>query len=620
MTEKLAVQEQIATFTEAVSRAIFAATHGLQYGGDRDIYAVGGYPRSLTFSDFTDLYERDPIAGQVVDMPAEGTWRVPPEVNEKDADDDTPFSEAFAELADRLRLWGVFERADRMSRIGQYSVILIGTSGGSDQTLTQPLTRLGDPNAVLFLKPYNQSLATIRQWVTDPTNPRFGMPLSYDIDMSSNISGFMPGTLPRVEVDASRVIHIAEGLLNDDIFGRPSLQRIYNALHDLQKIETSTAEAFWQRVAGILTAKMDTQKDVAPLDATELKELDTALKELYHDLRRTFAGRGIELSRLAESEPNPGPASDLYFTLIAAGSAIPKRLLFGSETGERASTEDAKTYLGMISERQAQHAEPHILRPFIDRMIDVAVLPRPKNGYEVVWPTLFEESEKDQAEANKLRADAAKSLTPMGGDPIELIEIDDERNIWLVPRDAGEASPFEAIEPPQPPDGGQGPEPPPATPDAAGNVFDPNQPRVPAGSGDPSGEWVGGSGPMTAYHGTDADFDAFDAAKIGSSTDEGFLGRGFYFSTDPNIGRTNRRTMQVSLDIGNPLNLEMAKWGTDKRNLIRDALGLAHDSSADTVTSEILRQGFDSVRLDYSRLGYLHAEVVVFDPARVKIL
>ena len=125
---------------------------------------------------------------------------------------------------------------------------------------------------------------------------------------------------------------------------------------------------------------------------------------------------------------------------------------------------------------------------------------------------------------------------------------------------------------------------------------------------------------MTAYHGTDADFDAFDAAKIGSSTDEGFLGRGFYFSTDPNIGRTNCRTMQVSLDIGNPLNLEMAKWGTDKRNLIRDALGLAHDSSADTVTSEILRQGFDSVRLDYSRLGYLHAEVVVFDPARVKIL
>jgi len=198
------------------------------------------------------------------------------------------------------------------------------------------------------------------------------------------------------------------------------------------------------------------------------------------------------LSRLSESEPNPSDAADLYFTLIAAGSAIPKRLLFGSETGERASSEDAKTYLGMISERQTQHAEPRILRPFVDRMIDIAVLPRPKNGYEVVWPTLFEESERDQAEANKLRADAAKSLTPMGGDPIELIEIDDERNIWLVPRAAGAASPFEALEPPQPPDGGQGPEPPPATPDAAGNVFDPNQPRVPAGSGDPSGEWVGG--------------------------------------------------------------------------------------------------------------------------------
>ena len=468
-TSAVATQEaavnQIAVFTETVSRALFAARHGLQYGGERDIYTVGGYPRALTFADYVDLYDRDPIAGQIVDMPAEGTWRVPPEVNEKEATGDTKFSTRFAELADRLSLWNVFERADRMARIGQYSVILIGTAGGSDQTLTQPMPRTPDPASILFLKPFNENLAKVKTWVTDGSSDRFGFPETYDLDLSSNVSGFQPNTgLGNREVHASRVIHVAEGLLNNDVFGRPALQRVFNALHDLQKIETSTAEAFWQRVAGILTAKMAVEKDVAPLDENELKALDTALQELYHDLRRTFYGRGIELSRLAETEPDPSAAADLYFTLIAAGSAIPKRLLFGSETGERASSEDAKTYLGMISERQAQHAEPRILRPFIDRLIDIGTLPRPKDGYKVVWPTLFEESERDQAEANKLRADAAKSLTPVGGDPVELIEIDDERNIWLKPRSPNDASPFEAPEPaplPQGPDGT--PEPPAAT-------------------------------------------------------------------------------------------------------------------------------------------------------------
>lgn len=43
-----------------------------------------------------------------------------------------------------------------------------------------------------------------------------------------------------------------------------------------------------------------------------------------------------------------------------------------------------------------------------------------------------------------------------------------------------------------------------------------------------------GGKPLAVYHGTDADFSAFDPARMGSKTDDGAYGRGFYFS--PNHG------------------------------------------------------------------------------------
>ena len=452
---------------ESLVRQRVAGIHGMQYDTARDIYKVGGYPRSLGYSHFRDLYDRDPIAGQIVDMVAEATWRSPPEISEPDKPDGTPFTEAVESLVDRLGLWRVFERADRLARIGRYSVVLIGT-GASDDQLVRPMKNLRGPEGVLFLATYSEKHAEIDTWVEDGADPRFGMPETYKIDLGSGVAGFKRNKPGTIQVHWSHCLHIAEGLLEDEVYGPGCLLRLYNDLHDLQKISTSTAEAFWQRVAGILQAVIDPARDQATISDTELANLDDALQELYHDLRRTFYGQGIELKRLAESEPNPEAAADLYMTRISAGAAIPKRMLFGSETGERSSTEDQKTYLGAIGERQKQFVEPSFVRALIDRLQEKRALPRVET-YDIVWPTLFQVPESEIAEANLSRARAIKELTPMGGDPSLLYEIDEERNIWPIPRKAEEASPFE----------GTLPDP---------NQPDPNAAEPPADTGDPEGD------------------------------------------------------------------------------------------------------------------------------------
>lgn len=87
----------------------------------------------------------------------------------------------------------------------------------------------------------------------------------------------------------------------------------------------------------------------------------------------------------------------------------------------------------MIGERQRAFAEPALVRALIERLLDWQALPAPVTGtYEIQWPALYRESETVIAEANLKRAQAAAALTPLGGDPLQLVEIDDESNVWLV--------------------------------------------------------------------------------------------------------------------------------------------------------------------------------------------
>lgn len=408
---------------------------GLLYKGLRDIYTTAGYIEEgkENFDNYWGLYERDPVAGRVVDMPPKTTWRTPPEVFEGEDQDKataTAFEAAWTDLVKRLKLWRQLERVDRLARVGRYAVLLLGVKGPTDQELKEPMERMvGGTKDLLYLACYAEKFAAIKTWEVDQKNPRFGLPLTYEINLSSGITAFKD---KKVLVHASRIIHVAEDPLTDEVYGRPALKRILNPLSDLLKVTASTGEAYWQLAARILTGSIDPA--VTEIKEGQMDSMGEALEEMVHDLRRQFVGQGVDLKWLTGEPPKASDALDVYKAMIAVGSGIAARILFGSEQGQLASSQDERAYFGMINERQEHHAEPMILRPFIDRLVEADGLPKPGvDGYNVVWPALFELSDKEIAEANLTRAKSAKELTPMGGDPRELVEVDEERNVWLVP-------------------------------------------------------------------------------------------------------------------------------------------------------------------------------------------
>ncbi len=124
---------------------------------------------------------------------------------------------------------------------------------------------------------------------------------------------------------------------------------------------------------------------------------------------------------------------------------------------------------------------------------------------------------------------------------------------------------------------------------------------------------------IIAYHGTDSKFSKFSSTYIGAR-DPGFLGRGFYFSTDTNVGKRNRYLMQVKLSLRKSLTLELPEWRANKQHIVRKALGLEPDTSAEDVTKALRKAGYDSVVLDYSPVQYHHKEIMVLDADDVKFV
>lgn len=122
------------------------------------------------------------------------------------------------------------------------------------------------------------------------------------------------------------------------------------------------------------------------------------------------------------------------------------------------------------------------------------------------------------------------------------------------------------------------------------------------------------------YHGTDALFDRFDESKIGTSTDEGLLGRGIYFGTDPQVARSSKYRLEVYVNVKKPVTVEMETWFDSKKDLVTRALNIDKNSSARDVTRAAKEQGFDGVVLSYEKLGYPHKEICVFNADQTMIL
>jgi hypothetical protein len=367
-------------------RSKLAAIAGKTFGGKRDMYKALGYKRVLTVADYRARYERNAIANRVVNALPKATWKGGAEIVEDDDPTvETKFEAAWADLAERLKIWSIFQRADRLAGIGHYSIILIGAPGALDS----PLMEAG-PDDIKYLQPFAEDDAAIQEYDADIRSPRFGLPRYYTVKRTNlaNASGAQAinSTGEAKRVHYSRVLHVADGLMDDNIYGEPRLRCIWNLLDDLEKVTGGGAEAFWRRADQGIQFDLDPTLD---LDEPAKERLKEQIKEYEHGFRRFLTTRGVKIDSIGSDVADFAKPVEAIISQIAAGTEIPQRILIGSEQAKLASSVDRSNWDERVDNRRIDYASVYIIRPFIDRMIELGALPTPELGaYDIKWTSL----------------------------------------------------------------------------------------------------------------------------------------------------------------------------------------------------------------------------------------
>ena len=361
-----------------VSRADFAKLAGYTFRGKRDLYDALGYQRLLKPIDYRERYARGGIAQRIVEAFPKSTWRGGIEVVEdEDPTIETEFEKAFTELNTRLNVWGMCEKVDILASLGRYAVLFLGAPGETSEPLER--SSLDD---LKYLAGFSERDITVEKLEPDIENERYALPTHYSL---KRVSAATTGNIAQntLRVHYSRVIHVAEGILDDPLVGKPRLESVWNYLDDLEKVVGGGAEAFWKR------SDQGLQVNISP-DVSPTKEEKQALKEEIDDYihlqKRVLTTRGVELNSLGSDVAQFHHNAGVILDLISSTTGIPKRILMGSERGELASTTDKSNYDDRVTDRRNEFAGPQIARPLVDRLIQIGVLPEAE--YEIRWPEI----------------------------------------------------------------------------------------------------------------------------------------------------------------------------------------------------------------------------------------
>lgn len=398
----------------------------------RDIDDEVGYPKTdeLTSRIYRVLYDREAIAARVVDVLPDESWMTYPTIFETERpDEETKFEKAWKDLTSELNggshfrgeegspIWEYLQRLDRLSGIGRFGVLLVGLDDGQDLE-REPQARSGA--SLLFLRPFDESAVEIARFESDVNNPRFGHPTQYSIELgepnSESSSRFVEtqssSGSKKVKVHWKRVIHVADNLGNSEVFGIPRMRSVYNRIWDLRKLYAGSAEMYWRGAFPGLS--IETNPRLGPNVQVDRSEMRSMMEKYMTGLQRYLTLVGMNAKSLAPQVVDPSKQIEVQLDAIAVKIGVPKRIFKGSERGELASSQDDAMFNDRLRARQNGYLSPRVIAPFVDRLINLGVLPKPSQGFRISWPDLESLTDDERAQVAERRSRAMMSYTTGG--------------------------------------------------------------------------------------------------------------------------------------------------------------------------------------------------------------
>lgn len=409
----------------------------------RDIDNECGYSKTIDINMYRVMYDRE-MGQRVVSIYPEETWAMEPRIFEtKDPEkSETQFEKDWDQIGRTLgggghgkinddqghMLCHYMHRADELSGIGHYGILFLGLDDG--KAFIEPVAGLdkvtgkqvdGPEHELLYIRALDESLVNVKSLETNKASPRFGQPTFYNVTFAdshtreSDSSVVQDNTLHTVHW--TRVIHVADNRKNSEVFGVPRMRPVWNRLYDLRKVLGGSGEAYWKGGFPGIAIETQTGMEDAELDEEKTRKM---MFDYMNGMQRYLALTGMTAKSMSPQIADPSMAFDVVIKSICVTLGVPYRVFMGTEEAKLAGKQDDDRWGRRLMRRQQRYVSPHIIRPTVDRLIDIRVLAAPseKNGYTVEWPNMTEVSEMDKAQVSKAQTEAMASYVGSGVDTL----------------------------------------------------------------------------------------------------------------------------------------------------------------------------------------------------------
>lgn len=373
-----------------------------------------GYPVTVGFAETFEAYNRNPLARAGVDKTIQKTWEENPLLQEfqrdgatKGKQDETATEAEIRQRFADLRVWQHMAEADRRGMVGAYSGLILRLA--DNKRFNEPVDRVGGGlEGLVEVIPAWEGQLTVSQWDTDERSDTYGQPLMFQFAESAVGQQKQPRNF---SIHPDRVIVWSrDGTLN----GRSALEPGYNALLDMEKIRGGGGEGFYKNAKSGLALEIAPEakmEDMARVMGVEVPDLVDKINDQVEDFNAGFDKslmlQGITAKPIQVTLPSPEHFFAIAAQSFAASLSIPMKVLLGSQTGERASTEDSEEWDKVNMGRRANEVVPAILS-FVNRLERFGILPA--KDWFIAWTDLTESSMSEKIDRATKMADVNQKM------------------------------------------------------------------------------------------------------------------------------------------------------------------------------------------------------------------
>lgn len=399
-------------------------------GGDAKhatLYRDFGYPESLEFKNYYQAYERNGLAKAGVCRPIETCWQEFPALLEKeDTHDKTQAEKDLAAAFERLGFWSHMSEADKYSRIGEYSGVIFRYR--DSKPMSEPVDRVaGGLEGIAEVIPALQGQLEPAEFYSDQAKENYGQVKMWQYNESGVVTDSNNTKMRQFMVHPDRV-HVWSK--TGGIYDEPILKAGFNDLLTMQKIIGAGGEGFWKnaKAAPVLNMAPDANlrqfaEMIGAVDSNgsgDVSGIPDKLDEIIGDWQKGYDQmlmlQGMEAKAVSISMPQPQEFFLSAAQSFAASLSIPLKILVGSQSGERASTEDAKEWSKTCNSRRTNYIKPNLMRMIREKFVRVGILPAA--DWYLLWGDLTEATTTEKTEIATKMAAINKQYEGSGDGPI----------------------------------------------------------------------------------------------------------------------------------------------------------------------------------------------------------